>query len=65
MSEHSAPAVLAYIGTVLFAYVGFHEISYAMNHPNGYGPALVIGIGGVAGALVSIAVALIARDRDS
>lgn len=65
MSNRGVPVVLAYVGTILFAYVAFHEFSYAMDHPNAYGPAVVIGIGGIAGALVSVAVAMVARTLDN
>jgi len=63
MSNRQIPAYLAYAATALFAYVAFHEISYAVDHPNSYGPAVVVAIGGIAGALTSIAVALMARAR--
>ncbi len=51
---------LAAISAVLFAYVAIHELSYAGSHPYAYGPAKVIATGAGAGALLSVAVALIA-----
>lgn len=59
------PEYLAYTSAVLFAYVAFHEISYAVGHPYRYGPAVVIAVVGVAGVLVSLAVAMISRARSS
>lgn len=49
-----ALAVVAAIG------VGIHEFNYVSDHPYAYGPAKVIAWGGCAGAVLSVAVALLA-----
>jgi hypothetical protein len=51
---------LAVIAAVVFAGVAIHELNYASGHPHAYGPAKVIAWGGGAGAVLSIAVALLA-----
>jgi hypothetical protein len=47
-----ALAALA-IATVLFVWVAWHEFGYAHRHPYAYGPANVIGVAGIAGAVVA------------
>ena len=49
--------VAAVVAAVVFAGAAINEWSYAGNHPHAYGPAKVIAWMGVAGALISIAVA--------
>jgi len=39
---------------LMFAWVAWHEFGYAHRHPYAYGPANVIGVAGVAGAIVAI-----------
>jgi hypothetical protein len=46
--------------SVIFVGVGVNELQYASNHPYAYGPAKVIAWGAGAGALLSVAVALLA-----
>lgn len=43
----------------MFAWVAWHEFSYAHRHPYAYGPANVIGVAGVAGAIVAICLLLV------
>jgi hypothetical protein len=46
----------AIVAALLFGYVAIHEWTYAIDHPNAYGPAKVIAVAGLAGVLLSIAV---------
>jgi hypothetical protein len=48
------------LNAVASIWVAIHEFSYAGSHPYAVGPANVIGVSGVAGALLSLAVILIA-----
>jgi hypothetical protein len=50
---------LAIVAGIVFAGVAVHEFNYAGGHPHAYGPAKVIAWGGVAGAVVSVAVGLL------
>jgi hypothetical protein len=62
-----AVVALAAVAAVIFVGVTIEELSYASSHPYAYGPAKVIAWGASAGALLSVAVALLARSltRDS
>lgn len=51
---------LAIVAAAVFAGVAIHELNYASSHPYKYGPAHVIAWGAGAGALLSVAVALLA-----
>jgi hypothetical protein len=51
---------LAVVAAVGFIGVAIHEFSYASDHPYAYGPAKVIAWGGCAGAVLCVAVALLA-----
>ena len=53
-------ATCAFISAVVFVYVLIHELDYAGAHPHAYGPANIIAAAAGAGALLSIAVALVA-----
>lgn len=55
-----AAMALAVVAAVGFIGVAIHEFGYASDHPYAYGPAKVIAWGGCAGAVVCIAVALLA-----
>lgn len=55
------PVYLSYAAAILFGYVAFHEIVYAVGHPHAHGPAMVIAVGALAGVLTSLAVALVAN----
>lgn len=61
--EHTLGAVmaLAVVAALAFAGVAVHELTYASGHPHAYGPAKVIATAAGAGALLSIAVALLAH----
>ena len=50
----TAAAALVFLG------VGLHELNYASDHPHAYGPAKVIAWGAFAGAMLSVAVGLLA-----
>lgn len=52
---------LAVVAFVVFAWVVFQELSYASSHPYAYGPGRVIALGAGGGALLSAAVAVLAR----
>jgi hypothetical protein len=53
------------VAALMFAWVAWHEFSYAHDHPYAYGPANVIGVAGVAGAIVAICLLLvITKDRE-
>jgi hypothetical protein len=56
----AAAATFAFISAVVFVYVLVHELGYAGAHPHAYGPANIIAAAAGAGALLSIAVALVA-----
>ena len=51
---------LAAVAAVVFVGVTIDELSYASNHPYAYGPAKVIAWGAGAGAVLSVAVGLLA-----
>lgn len=55
-------AVMAFavVAAVVFIGVAVNELQYASDHPYAYGPAKVIAWGASAGALLSVAVALLA-----
>jgi hypothetical protein len=55
-----AAMALAVVAAVGFIGVAIHEFNYASDHPYAYGPAKVIAWGGCAGAVLSVAVALLA-----
>lgn len=55
---------LATVSSLLFVGVAVHEINYRLDHPHAYGPAVVIAVAAVAGALVSVAVAVMAYSAD-
>lgn len=44
---------------LMFVWVAWHEFSYAHGHPYAYGPANVIGVAGVAGAIVGVCLLLV------
>lgn len=50
----------AVVACLVFLGVGIHELTYASDHPHAYGPAKVIAWGSGGGALLSVAVGLIA-----
>lgn len=52
---------LASISALVFAGVAFTEVRYIRDHPYAYGPAKVIAYAGGAGAVLSVAVAMLAR----
>ena len=52
---------LSLVAFVVFAWVAFEEISYASAHPYAYGPAEVIAAAAAGGALLSVAVVVLAR----
>ena len=54
-----AATALSTVAAVIFAIACIHELSYASGHPDAYGPAMVIAWAAGAGALVSVAVALL------
>lgn len=45
--------------TLMFAWVAWHEFGYAHDHPYAYGPANVIGVAGIAGAIVAVCLLLV------
>jgi hypothetical protein len=51
------------VAMLLFTWVAWHEFSYAHNHPYAYGPANVIGVAGIAGAIVAICLLLVVTTR--
>ena len=55
-----AVITLAVVAAAVFVGVAIHELSYASGHPYAYGPAKVIAWGAGAGALLDLAVALLA-----
>jgi hypothetical protein len=55
-----AVVALAVVAAIVFAGVAVHELGYAADHPFQYGPAKVIAVCAGAGALLSVAVALLA-----
>jgi hypothetical protein len=55
-----AAVALAVVAGIAFVVVAIHEFNYASDHPYAYGPAKVIAWGGCAGAVLCIAVALLA-----
>lgn len=42
--------------SLMFAWVAWHEFTYAHGHPYAYGPANVIGVAGLAGGIVALCV---------
>ncbi len=54
-----AVVALAVVAAVVFIGVAVHELNYASGHPYAYGPAKVIAWGAGAGALLSVAVAIV------
>jgi hypothetical protein len=52
---------LSVVAFVVFSWVVFEEMSYASAHPYAYGPAKVIAAAAAAWALLSAAVAVLAR----
>ena len=52
--------VLAILAALMFISVANTELSYVNDHPNAYGPAAIIARGGIAGAILSAAVAVLA-----
>jgi hypothetical protein len=50
---------LGVVAAVVFIGVGIHELDYAGAHPFAYGPAKVIAWAAGAGAVLSVAVAVI------
>jgi len=55
-----AVIALAAVAAIVFVGVTIEELSYASGHPYAYGPAKVIAWGAGAGAVLSIAVGLLA-----
>lgn len=55
-----AAAALACTAFVVLAGVAIHELRYASSHPHAFGPAHVIALSAAGGAIVSVAVALLA-----
>jgi hypothetical protein len=55
-----AVIALAAVACVVFVVVVVEELTYAADHPYAYGPAKIIAWGAGAGALVSVAVGLLA-----
>ncbi len=51
---------LASVAAIVFMGVTVEELAYASSHPYAYGPAKVIAWGAGAGALISVAVGLLA-----
>ena len=58
-----AVMALASVACIVFVVVVIEEVTYASNHPYAYGPAKIIAWGAGAGALLSIAVGLLAYAR--
>jgi hypothetical protein len=54
-----AVIALSVVAAVVFVGVAVHELNYASGHPYAYGPAKVIAWGAGAGALLSVAVAVL------
>lgn len=57
---YGAVITLAALAAVMFVGVAVHELDYASDHPHAYGPAKVIASAAGAGAVLSVAVALLA-----
>jgi hypothetical protein len=62
-----AVIALAAVAAIVFVGVLIQELTYASDHPYAYGPAKVIAWGAGAGAVLSVAVGLLAYSltRDS
>jgi hypothetical protein len=62
-----AVIALATVAAITFIGVLIHELTYASDHPYAYGPAKVIAWGAGAGAVLAVAVGLLAYSltRDS
>jgi len=54
-----AVVALAIVAAIVFVGVAVHELNYASGHPYASGPAKVIAWGAGAGAVLSVAVALL------
>ena len=54
-----AVIAMAVVAAVVLIAVAVHELNYASAHPYAYGPAKVIAWGAGAGALLSVAVAIL------
>jgi len=59
-----AVIALASVACIIFIVVVIEEATYASNHPYAYGPAKIIAWGAGAGALLSVAVGLLAYARN-
>ncbi len=55
-----AALTLGLVAFAIFAGVAINEANYVADHPNAYGPAKVIAWAGGGGALLSVAIALLA-----
>jgi hypothetical protein len=55
-----AVMALSAVSAIIFLVVGIHEFAYDSAHPYAAGPSLEIAWGGIAGALISVAVGLLA-----
>jgi hypothetical protein len=55
-----AAMALAFIAAIVFIGVAVNELNYASRHPYAYGPAKVIAWGSGAGAVLAVAVAVLA-----
>jgi hypothetical protein len=58
-----AAAALAAVACMAFAGVAVTEWSYASAHPDAYGPANVIATGAAAGAVLALAVCMLAAGQ--
>jgi hypothetical protein len=56
-----AVLALSLVALIAFAAVALQELQYASDHPYAYGPAKVIALAAGAGAVLSAAVAVLAR----
>lgn len=54
-----AVIALSAVSAIIFLIVGIHEFNYDSAHPYAAGPSLEIAWGGIAGALISVAVGLV------
>lgn len=59
-SLFGAVGVLAVVAFLVFAGVAVDELSYASSHPYRYGPAKVIASAAAGGAVLAVALALLA-----
>lgn len=51
------------VAALMFVWVAWHEFGYARRHPYAYGPANVIGVAGVAGAIVAVCLLLVVTNH--